>query len=88
VNAGWMSDGAADIIGLIGSALMVIAYAYSNIARQMSKMWFNMLNLVGSLMLMASLTIHYNMASMVLEIVWAAIAVMGLIKAYTERRVA
>ena len=41
-------------------------------------MWFNLLNLVGSLLLIASLTIHFNLASMALEIVWAAIAVIGL----------
>ena len=68
----------ANIVGLLGSGLMVVAYAYSNIAKEMNFLWFNLLNLVGSLLLIASLTIHFNMASMALEIVWAAIAVIGL----------
>ncbi|MBJ7444471.1 MAG: hypothetical protein JHD32_09230 [Sphingobium sp.] len=68
----------ANIVGLLGSGLMVVAYAYSNIAREMNFLWFNLLNLVGSLLLIASLTIHFNLASMALEIVWAAIAVIGL----------
>ena len=68
----------ANIVGLLGSGLMVVAYAYSNIARELNFMWFNLLNIVGSLLMIASLTIHFNLASMALEIVWAAIAVIGL----------
>ncbi len=68
----------ANIVGLLGSGLMVVAYAYSNIAKELNFLWFNLLNLVGSLLLIASLSIHFNLASMALEIVWAAIAVIGL----------
>ncbi|MGK2910834.1 MAG: CBU_0592 family membrane protein [Sphingobium sp.] len=75
-----LSPLAADIIGLIGSGLMVIAYAYSNMTAKMNFLFFNLLNLIGSLMLIASLTVHFNIASMAMEIVWAVIAVFGLIK--------
>jgi len=76
----------ADVIGLLGSALMVIAYAYSNIARPMNYTLFNLLNLIGSLLLIASLAVHFNMASMALEIVWSMIALFGLFKAVTARK--
>lgn len=75
----------ADIVGLIGSALMVIAYAYSNIARVMNFVLFNLLNLVGAALLIASLTVHFNLASMALEIVWAGIALLGLAKAWVAK---
>jgi hypothetical protein len=75
----------ANIVGLLGSALMVIAFAYSNLAKAMNLVLFNLLNLVGSVMLAASLVVHFNMASMILEIVWAAIALFGLAKALTTR---
>ena len=79
----------ANIIGLVGSALMVVAYAYSNIAtRGMNFVLFNLLNLIGSAMLIASLAVHFNLASMTLEIVWAAIALFGLVKALASRRAA
>ncbi len=71
----------ANIIGLAGSAMMVVAYAYSNIAKQMNFVFFNLLNLVGSLLLIWSLTVHFNLASMALEIVWTLIALLGLVKA-------
>ena len=78
-----------NIVGLIGSALMAIAYAYSNIvAARMNFVLFNLLNLVGSAMLIASLAVHFNIASMALEILWAVIAFFGLIKALSGRRAA
>lgn len=70
----------ANIVGLIGSALMVVAYAYSNIASTMNFTFFNVLNLLGSLLLIGSLTVHFNLASMALEVVWALIALLGLAK--------
>jgi hypothetical protein len=75
----------ANIIGLAGSALMVIAYAHSNIAKTLDFRLFNLLNLVGALLLIGSLTVHFNMASMALEIVWALIALFGLAQVFRGR---
>lgn len=75
----------ADIVGLVGSGLMVVAYAYSNMAKAMDFLVFNLLNLVGSLLLIASLMVHFNLASMLLEIVWSIIAALGLIKLWVSR---
>ncbi len=75
----------ANIVGLIGSAIMVIAFAYSNLTKRMNLVLFNLLNLTGAVLLGASLTVHFNMASMLLEIVWAAIALFGLVKALMTR---
>lgn len=76
----------ANIIGLIGSGLMVVAYAYSNMAKSLNFVIFNLLNLAGSLLLIWSLTVHFNLASMALEIVWAAIALLGLGNALRRKR--
>ena len=75
----------ANIVGLIGDALMVIAFAYSNLAKAMNLVLFNLLNLVGAVLLGASLFVHFNMASFALEIVWAAIALFGLARALMTR---
>lgn len=74
----------ANIIGLTGSGLMVAAYAYSNMARTLNFVLFNLLNLVGALLLIGSLTVHFNIASMALEIVWALIALVSLGKAFMK----
>jgi len=79
--SGWMWDA----IGLVGSAIMVVAYAYSNMAARVNFVWFNALNLVGSLLLIVSLSVHFNLASMLLEVVWSGIALLGLAKAIRTR---
>ena len=76
----------ADVSGLFGSALMVVGYAYSNAARTIDLVLFNALNLVGALFLLASLLVHFNLASTLLEVVWALIASAGLAKALVARR--
>ena len=83
--SGLLTPFAADLVGLVGSGLMVVAYAYSNLAARINFLLFNLLNLIGSLLLIASLTVHFNMASMALEIVWAAIALLGLTKFLLRR---
>lgn len=75
----------ANIIGLAGGAIMVVAFAYSNLTKTMNLVLFNLLNLVGAAMLITSLAVHFNMASMALEIVWAAIALFGLVRALMTR---
>jgi hypothetical protein len=55
------------------------------VAKQMNFLLFNLLNLVGSLLLIWSLTVYFNLASMTLEIVWTLIALLGLIKALKRK---
>ena len=83
-----MNGTLADVIGLIGSAVMVIAYAYSNVARRIDLLFFNLLNLIGAVLLITSLSVHFNLASMALEIVWMGIAGFGTAKAWIARRAA
>jgi len=83
-----MISNVADILGLIGGAIMVAAFAYSNIAPRMSLAMFNLFNLVGAALMIVSLSVHFNLAAMLLEIIWAAIALFGLIKALAARRAA
>jgi len=75
----------ADVIGLAGSAVMIVAYAYSNMAARVDFVLFNILNLVGAALLIVSLCVHFNLASMLLETAWSAIALLGLAKALRAR---
>jgi hypothetical protein len=78
----------ADAVGLAGSAVMIAAYAYSNMAKRVDFVLFNILNLVGAVLLFISLCVHFNLASMLLEIAWAGIALLGLVKALRSRSAA
>lgn len=75
----------ADIVGLCGGACFVAAYAYSNLAKQIDFLFFNILNLTGALLMVVSLSVHFNLASMVLELVWSVVALFGIAKAIWGR---
>lgn len=76
-----MSPLAADIIGLVGSAIFIAAFAYANMSKQLNKVAFNLANLVGAVLLLISLSVNFNLAAFVLEAAWGAIAAVGLILA-------
>ena len=76
----------ANVIGLIGSAIFIAAFAYANAAPTLDKVRFNIANLIGAVLLLASLWVHFNLAAFVLEVAWAVIAAWGLLKALRERR--
>lgn len=72
---------AADIIGICGSVLFIGGFAYANMAKSMDKVLFNALNLVGAILLLISLSVHFNLAAFILEVAWGIIAAIGLIGA-------
>lgn len=76
----------ATIVGLVGSALFVGGFAYANAVEAIDKVLFNLINLVGAVLLLISLSVHFNLAAFVLEVCWGLIALAGLIKALNEGR--
>ena len=81
-----MTFDAANIVGLVGSVIFIAAFAYANAAKQFDKFWFNLANLIGAVLLLWSLSVHFNLAAFVLEVAWAVIAAIGLIGAVRQRR--
>ena len=83
-----MTPAIADVVGLVGSAIFIAAFAYANFAERFDKLWFNLANLVGAVLLLASLWINFNLAAFVLEIAWGVIASLGSVAALRARRAA
>ena len=81
-----ISSFTAGLIGFAGSFCIVAAYAYSNVAKTMNMVAFNLLNLVGAALLTVSLMVNFNLPTLVLEIVWMAIALFGLARALQAPR--
>jgi predicted benzoate:H+ symporter BenE len=81
----YISPFVADLIGFGGSFFIVMAYAYSNLSKQMNLIWFNAANFIGAALLAISLTVNFNLPTMVLEFVWMTIALFGIVKALKER---
>ncbi|MGZ3172384.1 MAG: CBU_0592 family membrane protein [Croceibacterium sp.] len=80
-----MTPDTANYIGFAGMALIVGAYAYVTASKAANPYLLHGMNLVGALLLVLSLTVNRNLPSMVLESIWAAVAVFGLTKALLAR---
>ena len=76
-----------DLAGFLGAAIIVVAYF------AMQQRWLNALdwrfpaaNVVGSLLILVSLWFEWNFPSVVIEVFWALISLMGLARSLAERR--
>lgn len=82
-----MTSETANLIGFVGMALIVSAYAYVTASKAANPFVLHGMNLAGAALLVLSLTVNRNLPSMVLESVWAVVAMFGLGKALlTSRR--
>jgi hypothetical protein len=65
--------------GFVGVAIIVTAYFANQQSWLASEDWrFPAANLVGSLLILASLYSAWNFPSVVIEVIWAAISLYGL----------
>ena len=72
----------ANIIGMMGGALILIGYGYNVYAEHPKGFIYNGVNFFGAIFLVISLWVHFNLASLILNIIWIGIAIFGLWKAY------
>jgi hypothetical protein len=71
---------AMSLVGLAGSALIIIAYFFNQHGWMASTApRFQLLNLCGSLLILVSLYYQWNLPSAVIEAFWAAISLYGLV---------
>lgn len=75
----------ANYIGFVGMACIIGAYAYQTHQERPNPWIQHGTNLAGALLLTISLLVHTNLASLVLEGFWAAIAIYGLVRAWLAR---
>jgi hypothetical protein len=76
-----------NLAGFVGAAIIVVAYL------AVQQRWLNALdwrfpaaNVAGSLLILVSLWFEWNFPSVVIEIFWAAISILGLVRSLAERR--
>ena len=80
-----ISSFTADVIGIIGSVLFIGGFLYANVAQALNKLLFNIINLVGAILLLISLSVNFNLAAVVLEIAWGIIALFGIVSALVKK---
>lgn len=74
------------IIGLLAPVLFLVAYAMISLGKWSAEMLrFHVLNLLGAIALLLSLTEQWNLPVCILESCWGAISVYGIIKVLKKR---
>lgn len=77
----------SDVIGLVGVALMLGAYAGAAVGRlDPTGAIALLLNLAGAILVLISLTQAFNLAAAVLETIWALVAIIGLVRLALKKR--
>jgi len=72
----------ADIIGLIGVGLILIAYFLLQIHRLSAQNFsYSLLNFVGAGMILFSLFYAWNTPAVIIEVAWILISLYGMFKA-------
>ena len=77
----------SDIAGLIGVAIILVAYAGTSLGRlDPVRPPALLMNLIGALLVLYSLSRDFNLSAVVMETAWAIVALVGLIRAALARR--
>ncbi len=79
-------DSAANMIGLIGVGLIVVAYGLISTEKLSHRdKTYHILNLIGAVLILLSLLVHWNLPSFVIECVWIAISIYGIWRAVKRK---
>ena len=74
------------VIGLIGAALLVLAYLLNQSGRLASNDWrFPFLNFLGAGLIAVSLCFAFNLPALIIELFWMAISLYGMARALRGR---
>jgi hypothetical protein len=74
-------------IGIIGVVIILIAYFLISTGRWRSDAFiFQLINFVGAWMILYSLYFHWNLSSVIIEIAWIIISMIGMYRILTKKR--
>ena len=75
-----------NILGLVGAIITIIAYLFSSVGILKVGILYQVLNGVGSMLLVLSLTSHFNLPALVLESTWCAISIAAIVRILLLRK--
>lgn len=73
----------SDIVGMFGVALVILSYFLLQSEKVTSNSPFYLYsNLIGAIFLLFSLWYHWNLASVIIEVLWLLISIYGIVRNY------
>jgi hypothetical protein len=76
---------AANIAGFVGSVTILGGFARQTWSNAAPDLIYHLANLVGASLLAYSLSVHFNLPALLLELAWAAIALVGTVRWLVQR---
>jgi hypothetical protein len=77
----------SDAIGIIGVSFVLTAFFLLNTNKLTALMLrYQLLNFFGSWMILFSLLYHWNLASVLIEIAWISISMIGIVRALSAKK--
>lgn len=77
----------ANYVGLFGVGLCLLAYYLITSGKiKSNSLVFQLLNFFGAGLLLFSLCFHWNLASVIIQIAWMTISVIGMVKNCTRSK--
>lgn len=71
-----------DIVGNIGVFIVLLTYLFLQLGRiDPRSASYSFWNIIGSLMIVISLSQHFNLSAFIIEVAWVAISIFGLCRA-------
>lgn len=76
----------SNYVGLFGVLLILLSYMLLQLHMMSVRDFiYSFLNLIGAICLLFSLMYHWNLASVVIEIIWMLISVYGIVKSLKRK---
>jgi hypothetical protein len=76
-----------DIVGLAGVSLVLLCYGLLQTGKiTQNQPLYSILNALGAVLIFLSLTVDFNLASVVIEVCWFTISVVGLYRSLRARK--
>jgi len=74
-------------IGFAGMVFIVWAYFILQMGNHgIDSLYYQLLNLIGAILLLISLLVHFNLGSFLIEVFWIIITLYGMLKLYKKRK--
>lgn len=78
----------SNVIGITGVLLTLFAYYFLSVNKlSSSSLMYLLLNFVGAWLILFSLLFHWNWSSVLIEIAWIVISIIGIYRYFKARNV-
>ncbi len=75
-----------DVVGTAGAAIILVSYFLLQMQRISSRaLSYSLLNGLGALLILVSLSIEFNLSAFVVEAFWLLISIIGIVRSLTGR---